>query len=152
MPISIFLNKSEYNAGDELEATIQFDLDNTVKANGIYAKLMCMEKKKTIHTRHIPHSEIEERKNLGLYTEVPFTQTEVITEKMIYNEEKKIAGAGNYQKNEFRIMFAIPRNAVPTSIEFGHDNKINIWKLHVKINIPFALDINATHDIFVAGL
>ncbi len=152
MGINVFLNKSEYLPGEEIEATIQLDLDKVVKARGIYATLACMEKKKMTHTRHIPQAEIEERRRLGLYTEVPFTQTETIEDRTIFREEKKVAGEAGYQKEEFRVKFRLPADAAPTSREFGHDNKTNIWNLHVKIDIPFAPDVNADHEVFVGGL
>ncbi len=152
MAIEIFLNKSEYNADEEIEATIALNLDKVVKARGIFATLMCMEKKKVKHTVHIPRSEIEERKRLGLYTEVPFTQTETVEDHIVYREEKKVAGESDYLKAEFKVKFALPPDAAPTSHEFGHDNRINVWKLYVKLDIPFALDIHATHEIFVRGL
>lgn len=152
MAISVILDKNEYSAGETIEATVELNLSRVVKARAIFAKLTCNEKKKTKHTRHIPRDEIEEKRRLGLYTEVPFTQVEIIESRTIFKDEKKIADNGNYLKEKFTIMFKLPSDAASTSREFGHDNKITIWNLHVKIDIPFAIDITVDKEVFVAEL
>ncbi|VVB98622.1 Uncharacterised protein [uncultured archaeon] len=152
MGMAIFLNKSEYRAGDEVEATIRLDLGKPTKARGLFATLIGTEQKKTTRTRHIPQAEIEEKRRLGLYTEVPFTQETQIEDRVIFQEEKKVAGEGAFEKGEYNISIRLPPGAPPTSREFGHDNKINVWKLNVKLDIPFAIDVNASHEVFVGGL
>lgn len=152
MGITIDLSKSEYRAGEEVAAIIRVHLENPVQARGVYASLTCMEKKKVRYTRYMPHAEIEERRKLGLYTDVPFRQEERVEEGVAFSEEKRVAGEGNYQRWEFMVKFRLPGNASPTSHEFGHDNRINVWKLHVKLDVPFALDVNADKEVLVGGL
>jgi hypothetical protein len=50
------------------------------------------------------------------------------------------------------VRFTLPGDAAPTSHDFGHDNKMNVWKLKIRLDIPFALDENAEAEIFVEGL
>ncbi|MBU0586284.1 hypothetical protein KJ780_02125 [Candidatus Micrarchaeota archaeon] len=150
--LKIFLNKSSYNAGEELEATIQFNTDKPINARGIFAELTCTEKKKQKYTRAIPRAEVEERKKLGLYTEVPYTYEERIDTNRISFQEKKVADSGEFSNSEYKVKFTLPRNAQPTSHDFGHDNKQVKWNLHVKLDVPFAFDVKADHEVFVSGL
>ncbi len=152
MGIEIMLDKDEYAAGDTITATVLLSLGKAVKTRGVFAELVCTEKRKVNITRHIPQSEIEERKKLGLYTEVPFTKEERVEEHVIHREVKRLGEEGGYQQKEFSVKFALPQNAQPTSREFGHDSKIHIWTLRVKLDVPFALDINAEREVFVSGL
>lgn len=152
MGMTITLDKAEYYPGDAVEATIRLELDDAVKARGVFARLTCMERKKVKYTRHIPQAEIEEKRRLGLYTEVPYTTEERVEERTTYDEEKKIGNEGGYKEGEFKVKFVIPANARPTSREFGHDSRIDVWNLHAKLDIPFAKDVNADQEVFVAGL
>ncbi len=45
--ISISLDKPSYKAGDAVIATISIKLDKPTSARGIFAKLVCSEKKKS---------------------------------------------------------------------------------------------------------
>ncbi len=150
--ITILLNKSGYSKGDEVEAAISVDLDKPIKARGIVATLIGVQQNKTTHTRHIPQAEIEEKRKLGVYTDVPYTQETKVEQRVIFKQDKLVAGDGTFQKGEYKVSIRLPADAPPTSLEFGHDNQMNTWKLNVKLDIPFALDINASHDVFVGGL
>ena len=50
------------------------------------------------------------------------------------------------------MQFDLPANATPTSLEFGHDNKITMWKISAKLDLPFATDESCDADVFVEGL
>lgn len=152
MSMSIELNKGEYYPGEEIQAIINLNLEKPVKARGIFATLLCAQKQKRKYTRHIPLAEIEEKKRLGLYTEVPFTYEERIEERTAFHEEKQVSGEAFYQKGEYSVKFRLPADALPTSRVFGHDDKITVWTLGAKLDVPFALDINAQTEIQVAGL
>lgn len=152
MGISIRLDRHEYVAGDEITATVVVDLEKPVKARGIYASLVCTEKEKKKITRHMPQAEIEERRRLGLYTEVPFTYEERVEDHVTHREERKVAGSGTFQKGEYVAKFRIPGTARPTSRVFGHDNRITAWHLNAKLDIPLALDVNAHEEVVVGGL
>ena len=80
------------------------------------------------------------------------TKTET-REGIIFKQEKKICDAREFSGEEnFTVQFTLPANAAPTSREYGHDNTIHVWKLSVKLDIPFAIDDNADADVFVEGL
>lgn len=149
MDITIELDKNFYYPNEEVTAKISLNLKKPTEARGIFASLTCTEKEKIFVTRHIPRWEVEEREKLGLFTEVPFTKTEKIIQKTIFFEEKKIADKGTYQYEQFKVKFKLPPNAPFTSHTFGDDNKIDVWILHVKIDIPFAFDINAEKEVIV---
>lgn len=153
MGITIFPSKEKYKAGEELTAIVKLDLGKPIKVNAIHATLICQEKHKKNEVRNIPLAEIEERKRLGLYASPPYVRSvEIIEEHERFREEKKIAGGDVYQNQEFRVVFKLPNDAKPTSYIFGHDNRIVVWKIQVKVDIPFALDINASKDIEVGEL
>lgn len=153
MGITIFTDKETYYAGGQIAAVIKLDLDTPIKARGIFATLVCSEKHKKKYVRNMPQAEIEERRALGLYTPSPYVvEEERVEEHQRFRQEKKIAGDGTYLRGEFQVHFTLPADAAPTSYEYGHDNKIVEWKLQVKLDIPFAIDINASKDIEVGGL
>lgn len=149
MGISVKLDRPQYRAGEEIIATIMLNLEKPINARGLYATLSCIQKENKKIVRHMPQAEIEEKKKLGLYTEVPFTYEERVVENIIYRKERKLDAAKEYQKEEYTVKFKLPSDALSTSQVFGHDNKINNWSLHVKLDVPFALDINCNIEVCV---
>ena len=152
MAIHIICDKESYNPGEEIHITVELHFDGPVKARAIYAQLYCMEKFKRTTTRAVPYAEIQEKKRLGLYVDEGYTQEERIDEQNKMVVEKKLGGEKSYRTDELKASLRLPGNANPTSHEFGHDNKITVWKLDIKVDIPLAPDIHEVKEIFVAGL
>lgn len=151
-PIVIELDKTSYVADDTVKAKIMLRLSEPINSNGIYATIYCYEKRKIEKYAPIPPDEILRMKELGIPIATHVKKIEETTEGNVHSEERKIAGKGRYFNQTFEVEFKLPKNAAPTSYALGHDNKISIWRIKVKIDIPFALDISAEKDVFVAGL
>ncbi|MDD5337637.1 MAG: hypothetical protein PHS02_04090 [Candidatus ainarchaeum sp.] len=153
MAITILLDKTGYNLGDEIKGTVKLELELPAKARAIFVSLHCHEQHKTKYVRNMPLEEVEEKRKLGLYISPPYIVTEEKVESHEhYHEEKKIAGQDTYLDEEFQFSLGIPKDGRPTSEEFGHDGRIVKWFVKVKIDIPFALDVNESKDVYVAGL
>jgi hypothetical protein len=150
--IEIETNKEEYNAGENIYVKVFFHLEKPVKARAVKAALNCHEKKKTYIYTSIPPDEVRRIKELGMEVTSPIKKVEQYEESNIHHEEHGIGGAGEYEEQKFEFFFTLPKDAQPTSYEMGHDDKTHAWHLRIKIDIPFAPDINAEKDIMVAGL
>jgi hypothetical protein len=141
-----------YSPGSTIIAKISLSLPKPTKARGIFATLVCSERSREKVTKVIDQYDFAREHELG----VPRT-TELRTEvqersRERYRQEKQVAGEGTFQSGEYQVQFQLPEDAPPTSREFGHDNKIHIWTLSVKLDIPLALDANNSKEIFVSGL
>jgi len=151
--ISISLDSPTYSAGGVINATISVSQKKATKARGLYATLSCTERKQVKTQVVLDKYEFDRDREMGQpYSSHMETKTET-RENVIFNQEKKICEAREFFGEEiFTVQFSLPANAAPTSHEFGHDNTINIWKLSVKLDIPFAIDENSNADVFVEGL
>lgn len=150
--ISLLLDKEKYMKGDKVNLKIILNLEKPINVRGVYASLLCHEKKKIVLVREMDHYDYNEEKSLGLLRSTNIKKTVDYRDDIIYREDKVVAPAGIYFKEEFLINFYIPHNAPPTSKEYGHDNKINFWELEAKLDIPLAFDKRAIKEIFVEGL
>lgn len=151
-PLSISPDRDSYAPGETITATISLSLPKPAKARGIFATLACEERSRVQTTRVMTQHELMHERELG----IPHTndiKTEVHeTSGMRFPQEKKIRPEGLFGSGIFKVEFQLPPDAPPTSREFGHDNKIHIWKLRAKLDIPLAPDINTEKEIFVSGL
>ena len=140
-------------AGDTMTASITVILEKPVKARGLFATLVCNERKLVKSTVVLDKYDFERDKEMGQpYSSHMETKTEELG-RTAYEQEKKICGERTFSGEEaFTVQFTIPKSAPPTSREFGHDNTIHIWKLRAKLDIPLALDENAEAEIFVEGI
>lgn len=145
-------DKKSYHPDEIVKIKIMLKLKELVNANAIYAIVYCYEKKKKEKYVPIPHDEMMRMKELGFHITTNIKRIEEYVEGKVYNDEIKIAGKGKYLNQIFEAWVRLPPNATRTSYVFGHDNKINVWRVKVKIDIPFAPDINVEKEIFVAGL
>ena len=151
--ISIALDSSSYSAGGILNATISVSQKKPVKARGLYATLSCTERKQVKTQVVLDKYDYDRDREMGQpYSSHMETKTET-RENIVFSQGKKICDEREFSGEEnFTVQFTLPANAAPTSREYGHDNTINIWKLRVKLDIPFAIDENADADVFVEGL
>ncbi len=150
--VAVALDKTSYSAGEAVHARVSLELPRPTKVRGVYAVLTCSERKKEQVTRMMTPDEQQRRQDLG----VPYS-TDLKTEIREHSsnwffQEKKIAGEQILYKAELSASFQLPHNAMPTSLEFGHDNAIHIWRLTVRVDIPLALDMNASAEVHVEGL
>jgi len=150
--MGIELDKAEYFPGETIRAKIRVSMGKPVKARGVYAELLCSERHRVTSHRVMDNYDFEREKEMGGFKETHMVSHVTEHDSMKFRQEKKVAGEGMYANNEFEAVFDLPPNAVPTSHEFGHDNKIRRWKLRVKLDIPLALDDSAEKEIFVGGL
>ncbi len=150
--ISIKFSKSSYWPGEEVNADIILSLQKPVKARGLYATLECVEKKHVRLMRQFDQYDYDRQKELGLTQSTNIKVTHQEEESKIFHKEFQIGGERKYYKETFPMSFSLPKDAAPTSYEFGHDDKIHVWKLKIRLDVPMALDKNAEAEIFVEGL
>lgn len=150
--LSISLDKPSYSAGEEVKAAIILSLGSEKKARGLFASLICIERKQVKTTVVLDKYEFDRDRELGQpYASHMETRNE-LREKIFYSREAKISGEGSYSSGEFTVSFTLPQNAPPTSHELGHDNLIHVWKVKAKLDIPLAPDENAEAEVVVEGL
>lgn len=150
--ISIETDRQSYAPGQAVDATIRLALAKPVKARGLVARLTCEERRRTTEQRIMDKYDYDREKELGGFKETHMYSTTVESQRTVFDQSRSLSGEMEYADGEFRVSFAIPAAGPPTSHEFGHDNKIHVWRLRVKLDIPFALDENAEKEIFVEGL
>jgi len=151
--ISISLDRASYSAGETITATISVRLAKPIKARGIFATLSCHRHRKIKTQVVLDKYDFERDREMSQpYASHMETRTEE-REENIFSQEKAAAGAREFSGEEtFAVSFTLPQNAAPTSHEFGHDNTTHVWKVRVKLDIPFAIDENAEAEVFVEGL
>ncbi|MFA6214398.1 MAG: hypothetical protein WC717_03925 [Candidatus Micrarchaeia archaeon] len=151
--MSISLDRASYAAGDIVTATISLRREKPAKARGVYASLSCTEQHQVKTTVVIDQYTLDRHKEMGIpYSSNIETRT-VKRDSVLFSQEKKLSGEREFSGEEaFTVQFTLPRNASPTSHEFGHDGKIHIWKLSAKLDIPMAMDDNASKEVVVEGL
>ncbi len=150
--ITIELDRGSYRGGETVKAKITLSFSKPVNARALEAKLVCLERK-IIKTQTImDHSDYRDEKDLGI-SRSTHIKTDISEEnRTVFSQVKKIGAQAAYTTGEFDVDFTLPANAPATSHEFGHDNKTDVWTLHVKLDIPFALDKNASKEVIVGGL
>ena len=150
--VKISLDNDSYMPGGTITATVTVSLGSPTKARGLYAKLICTEGR--IHRRTVVMDKymLDREHELG----VPYTtntqQEEEMRSRVIFEQEKKVAGEGNYSSGTFTVSFTLPENAAPTSHDFGHDDRTHVWKLSAKLDLPLALDKGDEAEVIVGGL
>jgi hypothetical protein len=150
--IRITLDKGSYWPGGKVVATIKIGYKKPVKARGLYAKLTCKEREVIERTSHMTHDEHRRRKELGLHRTSHMKTVKREESEVLFKREAKLAGEGEFSSGEYEAEFTLPKDAKPTSHEFGHDKKIHVWRLKVNLDIPWALDKKAEKEVFVEGL
>ncbi len=150
--ISIKFSKSSYYPGETIQMQISFDFKNEIKIRGVYLYLVSKEVIKKEVYRHITHDEAMRLKEMGIHTDKSVERHEHIERREKVYAEKKILPEGVLRKQVVVESIKIPDNATPTSYEFGHDNMINEWYIKVKVDIPFAVDINHLEKVVISGL
>ena len=150
--IKINFSKSSYWPGEEVDAEVTVSFGKPIKARGLYAILECMEKKHVVTKRYLDHYDFERMKELGITPSTNISVTHREEQNKIFEKEFQIGGERAYYKENFPLRFSLPKDAAPTSHDFGHDNMIHVWKLKIRLDVPMALDKNAEAEIFVEGL
>ncbi|MFA4983112.1 MAG: hypothetical protein WC588_02740 [Candidatus Micrarchaeia archaeon] len=150
--LSIETDRGSYSAGSAVKVTVRLRLGKRTKARGIYVRLACRERKLVKTSVVMDRYDHDRDREMSIpYSSHMETRTEERT-RVFFEQEKKICGEGEFLEGDYEVSFALPKNAPPTSHEFGHDNLIHIWKVSAKLDVPFALDWNAEKEIFVEGL
>lgn len=150
--LSISLDKESYAAGETVAAAITLGLKKPLRARGLYAEVVCIERHRVTEQRVMDKYDYDREKELGGFKETHLQAVTTEHESVLFREEKTLAGEGTFSAGEYSVSFTLPASGPPTSREFGHDNKTHIWKIFAKLDIPFALDQNAEKEIFVEGL
>ncbi|MFA6328272.1 MAG: hypothetical protein WCY41_02420 [Candidatus Micrarchaeia archaeon] len=151
--LSVSLDRASYSAGDTISATISVRQQKPLEARGLSAALACSARKMVKTTVVLDRYDYDRDREMGQpYSSHMETKTEE-RGSTAFEQEKQVCGKRTFSGDEtFTVQFTLPANAAPTSREFGHDNAIYIWKLRVKLDIPFAIDENAEAEVFVEGL
>ncbi|MEM3060623.1 MAG: hypothetical protein QXW70_02245 [Candidatus Anstonellales archaeon] len=147
--ISIILDRENYKPGMEITAQIHIKLKKEIRARGIFATLICTEKRLEEVRRVMDSYDYLQERDLGVQRRTHIKTEVREISRICYSKDVKLAGEGIYKEEEFVAKFLIPRDAKTTSYEFGHDNAIYVWRIKVKIDIPFALDKNAQKEVMV---
>ncbi len=150
--LSLSLDRNSYAPGETISATISLSLKQPVKARGLFASLACNERSRVQAMRTMTPDEVTRERELGIPHSSDIKTEVHETSGVRFPQEKKIRGEGVFGSGIFKVEFLLPNDAPPTSREFGHDNKIHIWKLRAKLDIPLAPDENAVAEVFVSGL
>ncbi|MBN2121746.1 hypothetical protein JW721_01650 [Candidatus Micrarchaeota archaeon] len=148
----ITLDKGSYWPGEKITATIKIDYGKPVKARGLYAKLICKEREIIERTTYMTEDDYRREKELGLQRSSHMKTTKEEEEEVLFEKKIKLAEEGEFSSGEYTAEFTLPKNAEPTSHEFGHDKKIHVWWLKVNLDIPWALDKKEEKEVFVEGL
>ena len=151
--LSITLDSVSHAAGDTVTATIHVRLEKPVKARGLFATLVCNERRQVKTEVMLDQYDFNRDEKLGVpYSSNMKMKTDEL-DSVLFNQEKQVCGQRTFSGEEnFTVQFILPKGAQPTSREFGHDDAIHIWKLRAKLDIPLALDENAEEEVFVEGL
>jgi len=150
--LAIETDRDAYSAGDTVIATVKLSLDKRTKARGVYVRLVCKERKMVKTTTVMDRYDYDRDREMSVpYSSHMETKTEERT-KNWFEQEKKVCGEGEFVEGTYEVRFSLPKNAPPTSHEFGHDNLIHVWKISAKLDVPFAIDKNAQKEIFIEGL
>ena len=150
--ITIRFLKPSYWPGEEVEAEIVLSLRNPVRSRGLYGIVDCVEKKHVVTKKYLDQYDYDRMKELGVTPSTNIQVSHREEQNKLFHREFKISGEREYYKETFPVRLFLPKDAVPTSHDFGHDNKIHVWRLRVRLDIPLAIDKNAEAEIFVEGL
>ena len=144
--LTIALDKPSYSPGDTIRATITLRLNKPVRARALVAKLICSEK-----GQHKAGFSRDLERELGRpYSSRRETGSEVRA-KNWFSQEKKVEAGGEYSSGDFPVEFTLPKNAPPSSHDFGHGEFMHAWKLSAKLDIPLALDENGDIEVIVGN-
>lgn len=83
----------------------------------------------------------------GVFATLFCTEKNNETERIIFKKQEKISGEKNYHNEGYVAKILLPKNGKPSNALDGSMGII--WKLHVKLDIPFAADINKERKIIV---
>lgn len=147
--ISIWLDRHEYHAGEEIHAKIFFHMKRPIVARRIEASLILIEKAKSKTYRVMDHHDYQEEKELGIPRSTHLRSTESEFEKTTVLERKAIGGEREYLDCKIEAVFKLPKNAKPTSHVFGSDLVKRKYLLAVKMDIPLAIDRHASREVIV---
>jgi len=150
--IKITFSKGSYWPGDEVDAEVFVSMDKPRKARGLYGIVDCVERRHVVTKKYLDHYDYERMKEMGVVRSTNVEVSHREEHHKLFHKEFRIAGEREYQKEIFQVKFVLPRDAAPTSHDFGHDNKMNVWRLRIRLDLPMALDENAESEIFVEGL
>jgi len=150
--LSISLDRKSYLPGETIRVEVACKLPKLTKARGLFVSLTCTERKRVQTSRTMDQYDYDRARELGVSPTTHIKTQIEERDREWYGKELQAGGEGNYLDETFKAQFALPKDAPFTSLEFGHDNQIHIWKVRAKLDIPFAPDENAEADLIVEGL
>ncbi len=150
--ITIALDKPSYSPGETVLATIGIKMKKPARARSLLATLSCEERHRVVEQKVMDNYDFERERELGGFKETHLYQVTSEHSNRLFHDKKVVSGEKEYSSGEYSVSFVIPPGGPPTSREFGHDGKIHVWKLHVKLDLPLAIDENAEKEVFVEGL
>ena len=130
--MDIIPDKPSYAPGETVVATAKLDIKSPVANRRFTATLTCYEYSK------IPDKDMK--------------QTSAVHTEKLFELGEDIAGKGRLAGGKYYISITLPKNAPPTSHQYGKDGKAHTWIMHVKLDIPLAPDENAEKEIIVSGI
>lgn len=148
----ISLDKPSYRAGETVVATVHVKLDKPVSGRGLFADLICRERKRVKYRTVMDKYDYDREHELGVARSSHIQETKSEEERIWFKESKRLSDVKDLREGDFQVQFVLPKNAPATSKEFGHDNLIHVWRIKAKIDIPFRIDINSEKEVFVEGL
>jgi len=150
--LTIETDRRAYPAGCEINAIVSLRRDKPVKARGLFVRLTCTERRQVKNSVVLDRYDYDRDKEIGMpYSSHMETRVSEHTKKL-FEQEIKVCGEEEFLEGKYSVLFILPKNAKPTSREFGHDDRIHVWRISAKLDIPFAIDENAEEEIVVAGL
>jgi|GEM_PF-2969832 hypothetical protein len=149
--IAIETSKQEYLPGESLNARVKFNFKKPVKSRGVHAILHYHEKKKKMTYSSIPPDEIRRMKELGLEVTTTVKMVETMEEKSVIVADKKLY-SGEISDQLLTFSLNIPERSPATSYVWGHDGRIVVWYLKIKVDISMSPDINDEKEIIIGGL
>ncbi|MFA5106628.1 MAG: hypothetical protein WC506_06745 [Candidatus Micrarchaeia archaeon] len=148
----IELDKDSYMPGETVKATVKYSFSSPVSARKLEASLVCMERKQVKTHTVMDQDDYRIEKELGIPKSTNIKTETSEQSSTAFSQKKELGGQNIYTNGQAEVSFELPQDAPATSHEFGHDGKIHVWTLSVKLDIPMAFDKNASKEVFVGGL
>ncbi|MBM3228815.1 hypothetical protein FJZ26_00115 [Candidatus Parvarchaeota archaeon] len=150
--IKLSVDKESYLPGQTINASAAIVLSKPIHARGMSARLYCAQKKEVESLTYLTQEERGWMRQLGEHPHSEIKEVKHEVDSDVFVQEKLVCGSGTFKDQVVSFSFTLPANAPPTSYELGHDGKIHIWHLEVKLDVPFAFDKQADVEIKVSGL
>lgn len=149
--ITIETDKDAYAPGETIRIHLVLELDKPTQARQLVVGLSWREKKRSTGYTALSPDEIRRMRELGLEPTTTIRPTSREEEGERLMDQDLLAGEGEFRSGEYGVELNLPSDARPTSYEMGHDDRVDVWKVRAKLDIPMGLDIGAEKEIVVTG-